>query len=135
VDATNWAVDQGIADPNALAIMGSNYGGYAAAMALIRDLALFKAAIIEHAMLYVAYQSQYPPHSWGLHLALWQRYFGNVENPDGPKQMQQRFPMAKIDCLQAATLMVAGKRDGVISFGQAEKFIKQVKAANKKSIV
>jgi fermentation-respiration switch protein FrsA (DUF1100 family) len=43
--------------------------------------------------------------------------------------------MTKIDSLQAATLMVAGKRDGVISFGQAEKFIKQVKAANKKSIV
>ena len=131
VDATNWAVDQGIADPNALAIMGSSYAGYAAAMALVRDPALFEAAIIEHTMLDVAYQSQYPPHSWGLHLALWQRYFGNAENSDDLKQMQQRSPMAKIDSLQAATLMVAGKRDGVIGFEQTENFIKQAKAASK----
>ena len=46
VDATNWAIDQGIADPNSQAIMGSSYGGYAAAMALVHDPALFKAATI-----------------------------------------------------------------------------------------
>ena len=39
--------------------------------------------------------------------------------------------MAKIDNLQATTLMVARKRDGVICFEQTKKFIKQAKAANK----
>jgi len=63
VDATLWAIDQGIADPKAIAINGSSYGGYASAMGLVRDPDLFKAGIIEHAMLDVAYQSQYPPHS------------------------------------------------------------------------
>ena len=45
--------------------------------------------------------------------------------------MQQRTPMAKIDNLQATTLMVAGKRDCIICFEQTENFIKQARAANK----
>ena len=55
VDATLWAIDQGIADPKAIAINGRSYGGYASAMGLVRDPDLFKAGIIEHAMLDVAY--------------------------------------------------------------------------------
>ena len=51
MDAVNWAVDQKIADPGAIAINGGSYGGYASAMAMVRDPDIFKAAIIEHAML------------------------------------------------------------------------------------
>ena len=51
-------------------------------MGLVRDPDLFKAGIIEHAMLDVAYQSQYPPHSWGLYLGQWERYFGDINTPE-----------------------------------------------------
>ncbi len=37
LDAVAWAVDEGVADPARIAIMGGSYGGYAALMALCRN--------------------------------------------------------------------------------------------------
>ena len=45
VDAVNWAVAEGIADPDRLVIMGASYGGYAALTGLTRDPELFAAAV------------------------------------------------------------------------------------------
>ena len=81
VDATQWATNQGIANAEAIAINGGSCGGYASAMGLLRDPSLFKAGINEHAVLYVAYQSQNPPHSQGLYLRLWELYFTDKACP------------------------------------------------------
>ncbi len=44
-DATQWAVAQGYADKNRLAIAGASYGGYAALMGAVREPELYKAII------------------------------------------------------------------------------------------
>lgn len=131
VDAAQWAIDQGIADPNAFAINGGSYGGYASAMAILQDNTLFKTAIIEHAMLDVAYQSQYPPHSWGLTLPLWTRYFGDPKVEGDLAQMRTYSPITHVDALNAPVLLVAGKRDSVVGYEQTEAFVEAARANNK----
>jgi dipeptidyl aminopeptidase/acylaminoacyl peptidase len=44
-DATRWAIAQGLADPNRIAIAGASYGGYATMMGLLREPGLYKAGI------------------------------------------------------------------------------------------
>lgn len=44
-DAGRWLVQQGIADPSRLAIVGWSYGGYAALQAAVTDPALFKGVV------------------------------------------------------------------------------------------
>lgn len=44
-DGARWLVEQGIADPDRLCIVGWSYGGYAAAMGLIKTPELFQCAI------------------------------------------------------------------------------------------
>ncbi len=44
-DATGWAVDQGIADPDRTCIVGWSYGGYAALMGSIKNPELYACAI------------------------------------------------------------------------------------------
>ena len=41
-DGVRWAVEQGIADPKRVCIVGAGYGGYAVLMALARDAELFQ---------------------------------------------------------------------------------------------
>lgn len=123
VDAVNWAVDQKIADPDAIAIKGGSYGGYASAMAMVRDPDIFKAAIIEHAMLDVEYQSQFPPYFWGLSLEKWYRYFGNPEDEGVREEMRARSPVNRVEDLKEPVLMVAGRQDRVVGFEQTERFI------------
>lgn len=44
VDATRWAIKEGIADPGRICIYGGSFGGYAAMMAPVVDPELFKCA-------------------------------------------------------------------------------------------
>lgn len=44
-DATHWAIDQGLADKNRIAIAGASYGGYATMMGLLKEPELYKAGI------------------------------------------------------------------------------------------
>jgi hypothetical protein len=117
-------VVRGIADPNTPAIMGSSYAGYAA-MELLRNHLLFKACIVERAMLDIAYQLPHLPNSYHPHLALLKRYFGVAKDSDD---------LEHINSLEAATFMAADKRRGVFNFKKAEKNITKADAANKISI-
>ena len=44
-DATQWAIKQGVADADRIAIAGASYGGYAALMGAAREPKLYRAAI------------------------------------------------------------------------------------------
>ena len=44
-DATLWAIDQGVTDKESICIYGGSYGGYASAMAVVREPDLYKCAI------------------------------------------------------------------------------------------
>lgn len=44
-DATRWAIQQGIADPDRICIFGASYGGYAALMGVAREPSLYQCAI------------------------------------------------------------------------------------------
>ena len=44
-DAANWLVEQNIAKPESMCIVGDSYGGYAAAMAVVKTPDLFRCAI------------------------------------------------------------------------------------------
>lgn len=126
-DAAKWAIDQGIADPAAIAAMGGSYGGYSAAMSVLRDPDLFKAAIIEHAVLDLPYQMRNNPFAWGLTPEYMVRYFGDPEDPDQLAAMKKVSPQELADRLDAPILLIAGKRDGVVGFEQTEAFAKKAR--------
>jgi dipeptidyl aminopeptidase/acylaminoacyl peptidase len=44
-DATRWAIEQGIADPERVYIMGGSYGGYATLMGLINEPELYQCGV------------------------------------------------------------------------------------------
>lgn len=44
-DATRWGIDQGLADPKRIAIVGGSYGGYATMMGLVKEPGLYKAGV------------------------------------------------------------------------------------------
>jgi len=44
-DATRWAIEQGIADPNRICIAGGSYGGYASLWGVIKEPDLYQCAV------------------------------------------------------------------------------------------
>ncbi|MEI3853660.1 MULTISPECIES: alpha/beta hydrolase family protein [unclassified Ensifer] len=130
-DAANWLVATGIADRQALAVMGGSYGGYAAALAMTRDPGVFKAAIAEYGVMDVKYQMQNNPFAWGLSLDRVKRYFGDPENAQDLHEMVDRSPVSHVDKVEGAILLTAGKEDRVVGFEQSEEFERALKAAGK----
>lgn len=131
VDAANWAIEQGVADPDAMAVMGGSYGGYAAAMAVVRDPDVFKAAIVEHAVLDVEYQMKNNPAIWGLHRHKAIRYFGDPDKLSDLKEMRSRSPLNLVSQLKVPVLLVTGKMDHVVGFEQTEEFYDRAKSLGK----
>jgi dipeptidyl aminopeptidase/acylaminoacyl peptidase len=44
-DATRWAIEQGIADPDRICIFGGSYGGYSAIMGMIKEPDLYQCGV------------------------------------------------------------------------------------------
>lgn len=130
-DAGRWLIDQGLADPDALAVMGTSYGGYAAAMAMTRDPGLFDAAVVKYPMLDVEFQSRYHPEFWNAALNTWWRYFGQPDNNDDLAFMRTYSPSNRIDQLHGPILMIVGLKDQITAPQQARDFEKSAKNAGK----
>jgi len=131
VDAASWAVAEGIADPDAIGITGGSYGGYASAMAMVRDGDVFKAGVVEHAVLDVAYQMRNNPFAWGLSSEYTTRYFGDTDNAEDLAVMEDLSPMNRVEDLMGPVLVVAGKRDAIVGFEQSEEFLRRAEEAGK----
>lgn len=130
-DGAHWLISEGLADPNALSVMGTNYGGYAAALALTRDPDLFKAAIVEFPMLDVEFQSRYHPGFWENGLHGWWRYFGKIDTPEDLDLMHQYSPSQRVEDLHCPVLLIGGLRDQITAVQQVKDFETAALAAGK----
>ncbi|MCV3274381.1 alpha/beta hydrolase family protein [Roseobacter sinensis] len=121
-DAAHWLVARGWADPDALAVMGSSYGGYAAALAMTRDAGLFDAAIVEFPLLDLEFQATHYPGWWENQLDGWSRYFGSPDNANDLREIRDFSPSNQIDHLHGPLLLLAGEQDPVTDVRQAKRF-------------
>ncbi|MEP2947987.1 MAG: S9 family peptidase [Lentilitoribacter sp.] len=131
MDTANWAINEGIADPDNIAVMGSSYGGYSSALAMTRDAGLFKAGISEVAVTDILYQMDNNPFAWGLYLDVMKRYFGDPENEEDRKLMRERSPITHAANASDPILLMHGKLDRRVGFEQTEEFVRALNAAEK----
>lgn len=130
-DAARWLIDEGIADPEAIAVMGGSYGGLSAALAMTRDPGLFRAAVVDSAVLDIPYQMDNNPFAWRLRPDLAQRYFGDRDNTEDRAQMAAISPVNLADKVHGPILLAHGKQDRVVGFEQAEAFARVLDEAGK----
>lgn len=130
-DAAMWLVDEGLADTDALTVMGASYGGYAAALAMTRDPGLFDAAIVEFPMLDAEFQSKYHPGFWNNGINAWWRYFGQVDIQSDLEDMRKFSPTNRVDHLHGPILIMAGLKDQITAVQQVKDFAAKVELAGK----
>lgn len=126
-DITRWAVDQGIADQNRLAIWGWSYGGYAAAAALAFSPDLFRCGLAMYGPMDLERYAQSP----FAQNSLWQKRVGDVNTPEGRAALRQQSPAHRIAAIQRPLLLTIGGRDGRIPLSQIADFAEQLYRAGK----
>ena len=115
VDAVRWAVDEGIADPDRLVIMGASYGGYAALAGLTRDPELFAAAIAEVGPSNVRTLLESIPPYWESVRTIFERMIGV-----GKVDLDAISPIQHVDRIQRPLLLGHGANDPRVKLSESE---------------
>ena len=115
VDAVNWAVAEGIADPDRLVIMGASYGGYAALAGLTRDPELFAAAVSEVGPSNLrTLLASFPPY-WESARAITERMIGV-----GTVDLDAISPINHVDQIKRPLLLGHGANDPRVKLQESE---------------
>lgn len=126
VDGVNWAIEQGIANPQKIAIYGGSYGGYAALVGATFTPDLFCCAIdIVGPSNLVTLLKTIPPY-WSTFAATFYKRVGHPENE--VEFLQSRSPLFKVDQIKIPLLIAQGANDPRVKQAESEQIVAALKS-------
>jgi len=125
VDAVQWAIDEGVADPGRIAIYGGSYGGYAALVGATFTPDLFKCAVdIVGPSNLITFIETIPPY-WSTYLSLLQKRVGNPETE--AEFLRSRSPLFSVDKIKIPMLIAQGANDPRVKQSESEQVVAAMK--------
>ncbi len=111
IDAVEWAIQEGIADPDQVAIMGGSYGGYAtlAGLTLTPEKFACGVDIVGPSNLITLLES-IPPY-WTPQIELFATRVGDHRTEEGRALLTERSPLTYVDQIQRPLLIGQGAND------------------------
>lgn len=128
LDAVNWAIEQGIADPKKVAISGGSYGGYATLVGLTFTPDVFACGvdIVGPSNLKTLLES-IPPY-WKPVLDLLKiRLGGDPATPQGQKELADRSPLFKHENIVKPLLIGQGANDPRVKQAESDQIVEAMK--------
>ncbi|HEX6961127.1 MAG TPA: S9 family peptidase [Lacipirellula sp.] len=131
IDAVNWAVENGIAQKDKVAIMGGSYGGYATLVGLTFTPDVFAAGVdIVGPSSLVTLLENIPPY-WAPFMPVMKIRVGDVSTEEGRKALLERSPLRLVDKIETPLLIGQGANDPRVTQLEADQI---VEAMQKKEI-
>ena len=127
-DAVAWAVEQGIADPKRIAIMGGSYGGYAALAGLTRDPELFACGVDIVGPSHVATLLESMPPYWKPMIKMFETRVGSLEEP---ALLDAISPLTHVEYINKPLLIGQGANDPRVKIAESDQI---VAAMNKRGL-
>ncbi|MEM9810380.1 MAG: prolyl oligopeptidase family serine peptidase [Pseudomonadota bacterium] len=128
-DGTRWLIDQGMADPDRLVIMGGSYGGYAALMGAVKTPDLFTCAIsingVSNLLDLVSDRRSYVDGAYST------RHIGRLWGDRA--MLRENSPSRQADAINVPVLLIAGEDDRVVPADQSSRMHRAIKNANGQS--
>lgn len=131
IDGVNWAIQQGIADPEKVAIMGASYGGYATLVGMTKTPEIFACGVDIFGMSDIELMSKNFPVHWEAYKPLWNKYIGSHEVQAELKAMQEASPINYVEAIQSPILVIQGSKDIRVIPAQSREFVKKAQAVGK----
>lgn len=129
IDGVKWAIEQGIADPKRIGVLGGSGGGYATLRALTETPDMFRCGVdlFGPADIKVMIES-FPPY-WSAVRSRWIRRIGDVIHDDA---FNRRIsPIYHMDQIKVPILVEAGGNDPRVPMAEMEASVKALRAAGR----
>jgi dipeptidyl aminopeptidase/acylaminoacyl peptidase len=129
LDAVEWAVDQGVADPKRVAIYGGSYGGYAALVgaAFTPDVFTCAVDIVGPSNICTLIES-IPPY-WAPLMHQFRIRVGDIEKERA--FLESRSPLFKAEEIRIPMLIVQGANDPRVKQPEADQIVEALRAKGK----
>lgn len=129
IDAVNWAVEQGVADRDRVAIYGGSYGGYAALVGVTFTPDVFAAAIDYVGISSLVNFMRTLPAIARPHLANnWYLFAGDPDIPEQEADMLARSPITRVDQIRTPLLVVQGANDSRVVKAESDNLVEALRA-------
>ncbi|MFC7329760.1 alpha/beta fold hydrolase [Marinactinospora rubrisoli] len=129
IDAADWAVAQGHADPGRIGIAGGSYGGYAALVGVTVTPDYFAAAVDYVGISNLAnFMRTLPPFARPHQVNNWYRYVGDPENPAQEADMLARSPITMVERIRTPLLVAQGANDVRVVREESDNIVESLRA-------
>ncbi len=123
IDAVNWAVAEGIADPEKVAIAGGSYGGYATLVGLTFTPETFACGVdIVGPSNLVTLIESIPPY-WEPMIELFATRVGDPRTESGRQLLTERSPLSHVDKIQKPLLIGQGANDPRVKQHESDQIV------------
>jgi dipeptidyl aminopeptidase/acylaminoacyl peptidase len=123
LDGLAWAVGQGIADPDRVAITGASYGGYATLVGLTLTPETFACGVdIVGPSNLITLLESVPPY-WEPMIALFINRVGDFRTEEGRAFLRKRSPLTYADRIRRPLLIGQGANDPRVKQAEADQIV------------
>ncbi len=130
IDAVEWAIDEGIAARDAVAIMGGSYGGYATLAGLAFTPEVFACGVdIVGPSNLETLLSTIPPY-WAPMVKIFHERMGDPGTDEGLKMLKAASPLNKSDAITKPLLIAQGANDPRVKQAESDQIVGAMKAAS-----
>jgi dipeptidyl aminopeptidase/acylaminoacyl peptidase len=127
IDAVDWAVGQGIADPRRVGFFGASYGGYSALTAATKTPEVFACIVDVFGISnLITFMATIPPY-WGPWFSIWKNRLGDPATEAGRAFLTERSPLTHIDRAVRPILIAQGARDVRVVAAESEQMVSALK--------
>jgi dipeptidyl aminopeptidase/acylaminoacyl peptidase len=127
IDAVDWAVGQGIADPKRVGFFGASYGGYSALTAATKTPEVFACIVDVFGISnLITFMATIPPY-WGPWFSIWKNRLGDPATEEGRAFLTERSPLTHIDRAVRPILIAQGARDVRVVAAESEQMVAALK--------
>jgi dipeptidyl aminopeptidase/acylaminoacyl peptidase len=129
IDGVKWAIDEGIADPDKVAIAGGSYGGYATliGVSFTPDTFACGVDIVGPSSLVTLIESF--PEYWKPFLqGTWYTYVGDPAKPEAREDMLGRSAISRVDDIKVPLLVGQGQNDPRVTKLESDQLVEAMAA-------
>ncbi|NEU80109.1 S9 family peptidase [Nostoc sp. UIC 10630] len=127
IDSVNWLVEQGISDPQKIAIMGGSYGGYATLVGLTFTPEIFAAGVDIVGPSNLITLIETIPSYWEPLKAMLYHRVGNLETEE--EFLKSRSPLFFADRIQKPLLIGQGANDPRVKQSESDQIVNAMQQA------
>ncbi|MCP4601919.1 MAG: S9 family peptidase [Proteobacteria bacterium] len=128
IDAVEWAVNEGIADRERVAIFGGSYGGYATLVGLTFTPEVFACGVdIVGPSNLMTLLLTIPPY-WAPMIDQFTRRIGDHRTEEGRVFLNERSPLNRVNKIQRPLLIAQGANDPRVKQSESDQIVDAMKA-------